>query len=283
PAVPASAMPAAADDEQGGASKKKWWIAAAVLLVALLVAVGFAFFAGLFDRSDPEPVMVDVPTGLQGLDEQSAQRALEQAGLTVGDVTSEPSNDIPQDRVIRTDPAEGTSVEEGTPVDLVLSSGPEQVQIPDVSDYMLEQARSLLEGERYGLVVQVEEADSDQPAGRVLNTNPPAGTSVERGSTVTLIVSRGQVTVPNVVGQSREQAEQTLINIEGAEFQIVVNEDPNASAPAGEVTAQNPAAGTSVAPGSTITLTVSTNDGDEDEDEDDGNGNGSPTPTPSPG
>ncbi|MFD1860087.1 Stk1 family PASTA domain-containing Ser/Thr kinase [Aeromicrobium camelliae] len=275
PAAATSTIPAAAaanEEEEKKSSKKKWWIAAAVLLIALLAAAGLVW--AFTNQEEPPPAMVDVPTGLQGMDEQSAQRALEQAGLQLGDVTSEASSDVPQDRVIRTDPEEGTSVEEGSAVDLVLSSGPEQVQVPDVSDYMLDQAKSLLEGERYGLVVQVEEADSEQPAGRVLNTNPPAGTSVERGSTVTLIVSRGQVSVPNVVGQTREQAEQTLAGVEGAQFQVVVNEDPNASAPAGQVTAQNPSAGTSVAPGSTITLTVSSNDGEDNEGGGNGNGNG---------
>ena len=261
----AAAVPTAADaDEEGSSSKKKWWIALAVLLIALIAALGFGYFAGWFESED-DPVAQTAVPAVAGMDEQTATRALDNEGLQVGDVVEEANPDVESGQVIRTEPGEGETVDEGSAVDLVISTGPEQVEVPNLRDYDADSAEKLLADA--GFQVERQENDNEAAAGTVLNTNPPAGTSLPKGSTVTLIISRGQVAVPNVVGQDRDDAQKTL---EDAGFTVNITEDANADEPNGRVISQNPGSGTQVSPGAEITITVSTNDDDDE----------SPSPSP---
>lgn len=261
----AAAVPTAADaDEEGSSSKKKWWIALAVLLIALIAALGFGYFQGWFESED-DPVAQTAVPAVAGMDEQTATRALDNEGLQVGDVVEEANPDVESGQVIRTEPGEGETVDEGSAVDLVISTGPEQVEVPNLRDYDADSAEKLLADA--GFQVERQENDNEAAAGTVLNTNPPAGTSLPKGSTVTLIISRGQVAVPNVVGQDRDDAQKTL---EDAGFTVNITEDANADEPNGRVISQNPGSGTQVSPGAEITITVSTNDDDDE----------SPSPSP---
>ncbi|TSD55397.1 Stk1 family PASTA domain-containing Ser/Thr kinase [Aeromicrobium piscarium] len=261
----AAAVPTAADaDEEGSSSKKKWWIALAVLLIALVAALGFGYFQGWFESED-DPVAQTAVPAVAGMDEQTATRALDNEGLQVGDVVEEANPDVESGQVIRTEPGEGETVDEGSAVDLVISTGPEQVEVPNLRDYDADSAEKLLADA--GFQVERQENDNEAAAGTVLNTNPPAGTSLPKGSTVTLIISRGQVAVPNVVGQDRDDAQKTL---EDAGFTVNITEDANADEPNGRVISQNPGSGTQVSPGAEITITVSTNDDDDE----------SPSPSP---
>ncbi len=266
PAAAAAAAPVAADaEEDESSSKKKWWIAFAVLLIALIAALGFGYLSGWFDGGGDDEVAQTTVPAVAGMDEQTATRALDNEQLQVGDVVEEANADVEAGQVIRSEPGEGETVDEGSAVDLVISTGPEQVEVPNLRDYDADSAEKLLTDA--GFQVQRQENDNEAAAGTVLNTNPPAGTSLPKGSTVTLIISRGQVSVPNVVGQDRDEAQKTL---EDAGFEVSVTEDANADEPNGQVISQNPGTGTQVTPGTTITITVSTNDDDE-----------SPSPSPS--
>ncbi|GAA3538080.1 serine/threonine protein kinase [Aeromicrobium flavum] len=250
PAVTAPILPPPADDEEKKGNGK-WW-AVALVLLAIAAAIGVALMLTNGDEKVQTP-QVAVPR-VEGLDVETATNRLESKNLTVGDTSQATSADIPEGQVMSTDPEAGTTVDEGTSVDLVVSSGPELVDLPNLTSYSYDEAKELLEGDRYGLKVKRQNTDSDQPKGRVLNTNPPPGTSVERGSTVTLIVSRGQVDVPNVVGQDVDAARKAL---EDAGLKVTVQNDPAGTAPDGTVTEQSREPGTMVAPGTSITITVS--------------------------
>ncbi|MET0467335.1 MAG: Stk1 family PASTA domain-containing Ser/Thr kinase [Aeromicrobium sp.] len=251
PAVAAPVLPPTGDEDEKKKGAGKWW-ALALVLLAIAAAVGLAL---MLNNGDPEvnTPKVDVPR-VEGLDVPTATNRLESKNLVVGETSEQTSADIPEGQVITTDPEPGTTVDEGTAIDLVVSSGPELVDIPNLTSYSFDEAKDLLEGDRYGLEVKRQNTDSDQPKGRVLNSNPPPGTEVERGSTVTLIVSRGQVDVPNVVGQPVDAATKTL---EDAGLKVSVQNDPAGTAPDGTVTEQSREPGSMVAPGTTITLTVS--------------------------
>src|SRR5690606_9447527 len=157
---------------------------------------------------------------------------LESKNLVVGDVTERTSADIPEGNVIATDPEAGTTVDEGTAVDLIVSAGPEQVTIPNLTSYSYKEAKELLEGDSYGLKVKRQDVDSDQPKGRVLNSNPPEGSQVDRGSTVTLMVSKGQVEVPDVTGREVDDA---VKNVDALALKVTVQEDASSEAPDGMV------------------------------------------------
>jgi serine/threonine-protein kinase len=108
-----------------------------------------------------------------------------------------------------------------------------------------------------GLSPATEEVPNDQVApGVVFDQDPPAGTRVKRGATVRLKVSAGAppVSVPAVVGTALDDARDVL---SGAGLAVDVRLQPSDTEPAGQVLAQEPAAGTAVPRGTTVTLTVS--------------------------
>ncbi len=268
PAVAAAAatgtQPAVEDEEERKNRKPLYWTLA-ILLLLLLAGIGIYAY-NQANQPPPAPTQVEVPD-VTGQDAVAAQRTLERDGFTV-QTQERADGDVEEGNVVSQDPEGGTEVDKGTEVTLVVSTGPAQVQVPNVVGYTFDEAKAALEGQ--GLKVKREERASDQSRNSVINTNPAAGVSVDAGTTVTVIVSQGEVQVPNLVGMTQEDAEKTL---QEAGLEVSVTEDPAATAPKGEVTNQGTPAGTSVPPGTTIEITVSSNEGDDQGgDQADGNG-----------
>jgi serine/threonine-protein kinase len=195
---------------------------------------------------------VDVPP-VEGLRAPDAEQLLIDAGL-VPSLVSEADKDVPPFEVIRTDPPEGESVEKGSTVRVYVSTGPERVEVPNVLNQDVTSATATLVGRGF-VVTPVNQASADVPAGRVIDTDPKPNTEAPEGSTVRLIVSSGPETtpVPPVVGSSEADA-RAAIEAAG----LVPSTVFGASTPGnvGRVIAQDPAAGTAVAPGSTVVITV---------------------------
>ncbi|HET9769628.1 MAG TPA: Stk1 family PASTA domain-containing Ser/Thr kinase [Acidimicrobiia bacterium] len=183
-----------------------------------------------------------------------AQSRLRDAGFDYR-VVSETSDSVDAGKVTRTDPAGGTSAAKGSEIKLYVSTGKEQVEIPDVSGQDPVEAANAL-GARDLVAKRVNQPSDTVEKDTVIGTDPPAGRQVAKGSEVQLIVSSGQeeVRVPNVVGLSRADATAELQN---AGFQVVVREvtslDP---ANAGRVIAQSPSADSRAAKGSMVTISV---------------------------
>jgi beta-lactam-binding protein with PASTA domain len=138
-----------------------------------------------------------------------------------------------------------------------VNSGPGSVDVRDVRGRTEADATSLLEDDGFVVTVR-QQADDDVAAGRVVGTDPPAGSSRPRGSTITLIVSSGpeakNATVPGVVGLSEANATSVL---ENAGFVVDVQEQEVISpTDDGRVVSQSPNAGASRPEGSTVTITV---------------------------
>jgi len=135
---------------------------------------------------------------------------------------------------------------------------PTQVTVPDVVGLTQNAATTALQNAGLVAGVVTNQASGSVPAGAVISQNPPAGTAVAPGTSVSLVVSSGpsSPTVPNVVGVSQAAA--------AALFQSVgltvgtVTFQASASIPAGNVISQNPAAGTQVLQGSAVNLVIST-------------------------
>jgi eukaryotic-like serine/threonine-protein kinase len=218
------------------------WVLAALALAAIVLGVV------LLTR----PGSVTVPR-VVGQDVQSATAQLRSAGLkaSVDRVTS----GRPVDEVLAQDPGGGERAKDGSTVTLTVSRGPGQAAVPSVAG--LGQRKAIAQLTQAGLVVDriVRQADDTVPKGRVIDTSPDAGQTVERGSNVTLFVSSGpkQVSVPDVVGLTKQQAQQTLGN---RGFQVTMTEQGSDSAAPGTVLSQDPAAGASADPGSTVAIVI---------------------------
>jgi eukaryotic-like serine/threonine-protein kinase len=150
------------------------------------------------------PGTVRVPS-VAKLPQEQAIDDLQDADLRV---TTEPqsSDEIGAGFAIRTVPRAGEEVERDTRVTLFVSTGPEQVTVPDVVGLSSDSAEASLAAE--GLGVAVQEQESEEAVGEVIAQSPEGGAEVDRGTTVTITVSTGieQIDVPNVVGLSPRDA-----------------------------------------------------------------------------
>jgi serine/threonine-protein kinase len=191
-----------------------------------------------------------------GQTRESAAALLTKASLVPNFV--EADSDQPPGTVISSDPAGGAQVPknaDGTrPAVTVTVAREPAVPVPDVAGQDPFAAAATLGGASFQ--VQTVQTPSDTvPNGRVIGTDPGAGTPLPRGSAVKLLVSTGPalVNVPNVVGQPRATAEQLLNTTLG--FGVQVNFANGGPARSGKVISQSPAGG-QAAKGSTIVITV---------------------------
>ena len=155
------------------------------------------------------PGEVLVPA-VENLTEAQAVRELQKADLKVT-TDREFSDRVKKGIAIRTVPKEGASVTKNTRVRLLVSQGPEQVTVPDVTGLSRESAESRLRAAH--LVAEVDEQESeDVEEGDVISQSPSGGSEIARGSTVTITVSTGtpKVTVPDVVGMREARANSAL-------------------------------------------------------------------------
>ncbi len=198
------------------------------------------------------PGMVRVPT-VRGLPQAVAIQALDKRDLTAT-VDRRPSESIEKGIAIRTVPGAGEEVERGERVQLFVSSGPEQVAVPDVTGLSRDSAEDVLAED--GFEVAVEESESREPEDDVISQNPGPGTEVDRGTTVTITVSTGieEVSVANVVGLSRRDAVRQLRadGLEPVEREVDVT-DPSQD---GVVVDQRPVAGIQLEKGRQVVLMV---------------------------
>jgi eukaryotic-like serine/threonine-protein kinase len=187
------------------------------------------------------------------LPQRAAINELEDAGLKVT-VDREPSDKVKKDLAIRTLPREATKVTRGTRVRLFVSSGPEQVAVPDVTGLSRDSAEGRLRDEGFG--VSVTEQESDEPEGDVISQSPAGGTELSRGETVTITVSTGQpqVDVPDVIGTSARSASSRLKSV-GLE---PVTQERTVTDPAqdGVVVEQRPGSGTQLDKGDEVVIVI---------------------------
>jgi eukaryotic-like serine/threonine-protein kinase len=159
--------------------------------------------------------------------------------------------------VLSTDPPAGTEVAERSTVVLTVGTGPSEVRIGALAGLTREEAEAQLVQD--GLVLgQVSEEDTTNAnqVGTVLRSDPAAGVTVPAGTPVALVIGREVTTVavPDVAGQSLDQARQTL---QSAGFTDVRDEEVDGGGEEGDVLGTNPAAGQRVQPGTAVTIQVS--------------------------
>jgi eukaryotic-like serine/threonine-protein kinase len=161
----------------------------------------------------------------------------------------------PEGQVVAQNPPSGEVVDEGTAVVLRVSKGKQVVAVPNVLDQTESSARSELQAA--GFEVQAVQAPSDStPEGFVSAQSPDPGTEAPKGSPVTITVSTGpsSATVPNVVGEQRETAQDDLKN---AGFKVKVETVPVTDPTQDNIVQdQNPDGGSQADTGSTVTIFV---------------------------
>ena len=236
-----------AASERGGTIGR--WLGAAAILAILTVVVTLAI-----NMSGGKPRAVQVPDVVGQLS-ADAVAALQTKGFKIR-TQQKPDNAVPPDHVIKTDPAGNTSVNAGDEILISVSTGPEQREVPDVAAMSYAEAVKKLTAAGFGKFKQAEAPSTPEQRDQVLSTVPPANATSAITNEITIVVGTGPRTreIPDVGGQTAELATRNL-NTLG--FPTILTATVDSPAPAGQVLATVPAAGTATALDSPITLQVS--------------------------
>jgi len=201
--------------------------------------------------SGPSSIVPDVV----GMAEPNAAAAITDANLTVGTVNYQYSDTVAAGLVISQNPDGGTEVQQGSAVDLVVSSGPSSI-VPDVVGMAEPNAAAAITDANLTVGTVDYQYSDTVAAGLVISQSPAGGTEVPQGSAVDLVVSLGPSSiVPDVVGMTEPNAAAAITD---ANLTVgTVTYQYSDTVPAGLVISQSPAGGTEVPQGSAVDLVVS--------------------------
>ncbi|MGC5614634.1 Stk1 family PASTA domain-containing Ser/Thr kinase [Georgenia sp. Z1491] len=238
---------------------KRSWAWLWILLAALLVVGGVVTYLLVTgdgrgdEETTPAVTTVDVPE-LEGLDEAAITAELDEAELVPNFLDPESSDDVEEGLFLSSTPEPGTSVETGSSVDVVLSSGPAEVTVPDLEG--MDRAEIVDELEEVELEATFGEPENDDTIEEdlFLRSTPAPGESAPRGSSVEIILSAGpgDVLVPDVAGRSQEEARQILQDAGLSVGNTNTVDEPGAGAD--QALRTDPATGTSVPRDTEVTL-----------------------------
>ncbi|MGW6930168.1 Stk1 family PASTA domain-containing Ser/Thr kinase [Lentzea sp. NPDC054927] len=158
-------------------------------------------------------------------------------------------------KVAAQNPATGLKLKKGGSISIQLGKAPDKQNVPGVVGQDQADARQTLEGS--GFKVSVEPVDSAKPEGQVISQTPVGNSKAAKDTTVTIRVSKGnQIEMPDLAGLTEKEAENKLKSL-GWNGNLNVQDAPvNSPAQDKKVQTQNPAKGTAITKGSTVTINV---------------------------
>jgi serine/threonine-protein kinase len=192
-----------------------------------------------------------------GLPLEAARQAIEAVNLSVGEVEERADPDFAEGIVIESDPVAGVEIGSANPVNLVVSSGPEEVEVPNLVE--MTERDAILALTALDLVPTVDDEFSDDvPEDVVIRQDPEAGATAIVGDTVLIVVSMGPepVQVPDLSDMTEGQAEDALSAV-NLVLRVANSTQPVADeSQDGRVVGQVPDPGTTVDQGDTVTVTL---------------------------
>jgi serine/threonine protein kinase len=204
------------------------------------------------------PAQVQVPR-LAGMTQEQAEQQLNASGLRMDPtVQRKPSSAQETDKVIGTEPSAGSRVDVDRAVVVILGSGPEQIRVPNVVGQDISVAQPNLV-DSAGFKITVQEVPSSKPKGEVISTTPAGGTTADKGSSVTVQVSSGDITMPSLVGLTTAQALDKLRQAGWTGTSAQINQSTQGTFDTnsvGRIVNQQPAAGSSIAKNGTVSITT---------------------------
>ncbi len=265
--LPAAYGPAAADSASGAAAgtstralarkeeqDKKKRRNIIIISVILGIAALAAIMLGIWFVYNSQNNLVSVPTIDSSMSASTAKETIESAGLHFQQETDDNSSE-PRGTFTRQDPTGGTRVAKGSTVRVWFSSGPRARTIPNVKGMTQQAATSALTSAGFKVSSVATENSATVEKDHVTRTDPASGTQQPQGTSVILYISTGQTTVPTgLVGKPRNEAVRRLNN---NGFNTNIMPENSDSVAAGNVTRVNPAEGSTVSQGATITVYIS--------------------------
>lgn len=229
---------------------RTWLIIAGSIVGAFVLAYGITAFS--FSQSTGVEV-VTVPD-VREVTLAAATRAMDRAQLDLVVSDSFPNPSTPAGSVLAQSPLPGQEVSPGSQVEVFLSTGPHRPSVPSVSG--MPESLAVRALETAGFEVVVERDTGSVRAGRAIGTEPESGSALSLPATVTLLISTGpgMFEMPAVTGLPEREAT-TMLEDLGLEVTEVLYDD-RLFGEAGAVLQQEPMAGDSVIPGTSVRLLV---------------------------
>jgi len=223
---------------------------------ALLVGLAILFFFLVRLAGGGGGVETATIPNVVGETQETAFEMLREAGPFFPRLTQESSDEVATGIVIRTDPPGGSEAEVGTPVEVVVSTGPEEFAVPPVIGLPLEEAQRSIEDAMLTVGNVEQRPDPDFAEGLVIEQSPVAGILVGTGTAVNLVVSSGPevVVLPELSGMTEREATAVLIDLD---LVPRINDQFDETIPEDVVIRTDPVAGEEVFAGETVLLIVS--------------------------
>ncbi len=242
------------EDGEGFPVKKALLYGSLLAVLFFVIWLGYGFVSGLVSDIFEVPE-VTVPD-LEGLSLEEAERALQDEGLDFVIEGEAHSDTVPEDHVVSQNPLAGRSVRQERAIELVISLGPDKVEVPDLVGRTEREARLILQD--LDLEVDLSEEHSDDvEAGYIIRQDPGTGFELTRDETVRVVVSKGKkpFSLRNFHGWDIKDAREWLNLYDLVERNV----DKEHSDEVGEdkVISQHPDPGTMVQKGDPVDLVVS--------------------------
>ena len=235
-------------------------VAAAVVILIIALVAGKA--AGIFRfggssgiESSSDSANIEVPQ-LVGETQAVANEMCEKKNLVMK-VVSQKQSDKPVGTVLEQSIKAGEKVKKQTVIEVVICSGAEEVEVPNVSGNTQDEAWKILKDKGFtDYEVQMEYSD-EYDNGEVIKTTPAAGETTTVDTKIVLVVSKGaeKAEVPNLVGKTVSEAQKALSN-KGLTDGGSTEEYSNTVAE-GKIISQNVKAGKKVDGGTSVSYVVS--------------------------
>ncbi|PRZ41385.1 serine/threonine-protein kinase [Antricoccus suffuscus] len=253
-APPSRDAPANADGRPVRRRRRRMFVAVSILAVVLLLAGG-AFWWFQYGR------WTKVPDFAKATSSKQVSAIAQDAGVTLDLQDSQFSESVAEGGVLTVQPKSGTRLVRGSDVKVVLSKGPERYTTSsDLLGKSPDDVVAQLKAEFGGriTIVQDKQYDDTHPAGTVSNFDPPPGTEMKPGSTLTVITSLGKSPIPivDVTGKTPDEATKALTGL-GFVPTVSDTQEFSDTVPAGMVTRTDPVAGAQTQPGAPVTIYVS--------------------------
>ena len=251
------------EEEEEGKKKFNWAYLILILAAIALAIPASAFIRSMMGGSDPNEIrpgdIVQAPE-IVGHTLDEAKEILQEFGLDVKIGMELPSNDVPEGVIMSQTPDAGASIKSGQSIEVNVSKGKVDGNVPDVVGKSLANARTMLETYKFKVGTVSEEISETIPKGQVISQSPVTGTPYPDGSEITLVVSLGSEkdiarSKFNVEGKSLTQAKKEIEELDLKLGEVSYVEDINRKEDT--VISQSPAPGMSIQEGDTIDLVVS--------------------------
>ena len=192
---------------------------------------------------------------LRGKTYEEAMNALNTIGLGIRRAGEESSDQYEQGQIVSQSKEAGSEVEKNTTIDVTISSGAGEFEVPSLAG--LDKDAAELKLKEFGLTGNYDFVYSDDiPNGIMVSQTPEAGAKAKKGDTITVMLSRGPEPIVMIDVQNLPEAE-AKAQLQALGLGVTTNSDYNDEIAEGHVISQSIVEGKTVEKGTTVTLTIS--------------------------